>query len=70
MQVGELGRSAARTLQGPNLPNDAQMYVVFEVLDTGMGIPSVKLRQVFDEQESDQADANWEGTGLGLPICA
>lgn len=35
-----------------------------------MGIPSNKLKSIFKEEQSDQTLMNWDGTGLGLPICA
>mmetsp|Transcript_1500 Transcript_1500/g.1280 ORF Transcript_1500/g.1280 Transcript_1500/m.1280 type:complete len:88 (-) Transcript_1500:711-974(-) len=34
-----------------------------------MGIAADKICSVFLEQESDQSGDNWDGTGLGLPIC-
>lgn len=47
-----------------------QTYLSIEVRDNGKGIPESKLDLIFNEQESDQTDNNWDGTGLGLPICA
>ena len=43
---------------------------MLEVRDIGAGIPANKIHKVFAEQESDQTGANFDGTGLGLPICA
>lgn len=43
--------------------------MVIEVSDNGIGIPHNKIKLIFDEKESDQSAANWDGTGLGLPIC-
>jgi len=45
-------------------------FILFKVLDTGIGIPKENLKQVFDlfvqvEMESDRI---YEGTGLGLSI--
>lgn len=42
---------------------------MFEIKDNGRGIPKDKLRSIFDEQETDESADNWDGTGLGLPIC-
>jgi len=44
-------------------------YMVIEVKDNGIGIPVHKLSSIFLEKESDQSGDNWDGTGLGLPIC-
>ena len=45
--------------------------VLFEVRDTGRGIPADKLGAVFERfQQVDASDAREKGgTGLGLPIC-
>jgi len=40
------------------------------IKDNGKGIPTAKLKFIFGEQHSDQSQMNWDGTGLGLPICA
>lgn len=45
-------------------------YISIEVNDNGKGIPPDKQELIFDEKVSDQSDNNWDGTGLGLPICA
>jgi signal transduction histidine kinase len=45
-------------------------YLIIEINDNGKGIPAEKQKLIFNEQESDQSDNNWDGTGLGLPICA
>mmetsp|Transcript_14244 Transcript_14244/g.11741 ORF Transcript_14244/g.11741 Transcript_14244/m.11741 type:complete len:92 (+) Transcript_14244:501-776(+) len=44
-------------------------YLMFEIQDNGIGIPQNKLDNIFNEQETDQTGENWDGTGLGLPIC-
>lgn len=43
--------------------------MVIEVKDNGKGIKFDKLKKIFDEKESDESAENWDGTGLGLPIC-
>lgn len=40
------------------------------IKDNGSGIPYDKLQLIFGDQHSDQTKMNWDGTGLGLPICA
>jgi len=42
---------------------------MFEIKDNGKGIPKNKMDQIFNEQETDENAENWDGTGLGLPIC-
>lgn len=37
--------------------------------DNGKGIPPDKLPLIFKEKESDQTGDNWDGCGLGLPVC-
>mmetsp|Transcript_14110 Transcript_14110/g.11659 ORF Transcript_14110/g.11659 Transcript_14110/m.11659 type:complete len:215 (-) Transcript_14110:733-1377(-) len=49
--------------------NPAQEYLRFEIADNGKGIPADILPHIFDEMVSDQEGDNWDGTGLGLPIC-
>mmetsp|Transcript_5395 Transcript_5395/g.4774 ORF Transcript_5395/g.4774 Transcript_5395/m.4774 type:complete len:184 (+) Transcript_5395:574-1125(+) len=46
-----------------------QFYLMFEITDNGKGIPQDKLAIIFNDLESDQKEDNWDGTGLGLPIC-
>lgn len=43
--------------------------MVVQVSDNGKGIPIDKLMDIFKEKETDESAANWDGTGLGLPIC-
>jgi len=42
---------------------------MFEIKDNGKGIPKDKLAKIFNEKETDESAENWDGTGLGLPIC-
>ncbi len=44
---------------------------VFEVSDSGMGIPKEKITDIFDEfsQVDESTTRNFQGTGLGLSIC-
>ncbi len=46
-------------------------YLRFEVRDTGVGVPSEKRKEIFDEfVQADSSHARkFEGTGLGLAIC-
>ncbi|MBA3534061.1 MAG: response regulator [Ardenticatenales bacterium] len=45
--------------------------VAVSVSDTGIGIPPEQLTRVFEEfhQVQDDASREYQGTGLGLPIC-
>jgi PAS domain S-box-containing protein len=47
------------------------LYVLFQVKDTGRGIPIDKIESIFERfQQVDSSDArNHDGTGLGLAIC-
>jgi signal transduction histidine kinase/DNA-binding response OmpR family regulator len=49
---------------------DGGLQIVFEVHDSGMGIPSGQLEQIFGafEQQEGQSHAKYGGTGLGLAI--
>lgn len=42
---------------------------MLDIKDDGKGIPLSKIKHIFDEQESDESHENWDGTGMGLPIC-
>mmetsp|Transcript_57718 Transcript_57718/g.48778 ORF Transcript_57718/g.48778 Transcript_57718/m.48778 type:complete len:134 (-) Transcript_57718:449-850(-) len=42
---------------------------MFEIKDNGRGIPRDKIELIFDEKHTDESADNWDGTGLGLPIC-
>lgn len=44
-------------------------YLQFSISDTGVGIAPEKLPHLFEASSSDQTGVNWDGTGLGLPIC-
>ncbi|MEO9869269.1 MAG: ATP-binding protein, partial [Ekhidna sp.] len=44
------------------------LLLTFQVIDTGIGIPQNRLKQVFDEFEQVNKDDKRKGTGLGLAI--
>ena len=46
-------------------------FLLFEVADTGIGIPSDQLELVFQEfaQIDNPLQGRYRGTGLGLPLC-
>lgn len=44
-------------------------YLCYTIEDNGAGIPPEKLHLIFLEKESDQSGENWDGCGLGLPVC-
>ena len=50
--------------------NEKTASVHFEIEDNGKGIPKNKHKQIFEKfnQGSDNINANFGGTGLGLPI--
>jgi signal transduction histidine kinase len=58
------------TLSARREPRDEGEWIVLQVADTGVGVPTEKLDKVFEE--FSQADASttreYGGTGLGLPI--
>ncbi len=51
--------------------NELESEVVFEVADTGIGIPDDLVEHVFEPftQENESYRRRFEGLGLGLPIC-
>jgi len=52
------------------VPPDPDLeYLSVVIVDNGKGIPPDILHNIFEEMVSDQVDSNWDGTGLGLPIC-
>lgn len=51
----------------PDLPINTNIIMI-EVLDYGLGISADKLANVFQEQETDASNQNWDGLGLGMSI--
>lgn len=49
---------------------EAEIHLMFEVLDTGMGIPSEKHEEIFEsfKQLKEDHSRKWGGIGLGLSI--
>ena len=58
------------TLKIKSSIEDYTDYILFEVIDTGTGIPEDEIDHVFDEysQVKSSASSKYAGTGLGLGI--
>lgn len=52
-------------------PDRGSTDLLISVEDTGVGIPEDQWKTIFDPfvQQTDQQEAQFGGTGLGLPIC-
>lgn len=44
-------------------------YVVFQVIDTGEGIPTDEIDKIFERSFTSKKSSNTDGNGLGLSIC-
>ncbi|MCI0399745.1 MAG: PAS domain-containing sensor histidine kinase [Gammaproteobacteria bacterium] len=58
------------TLRVHTSPEEDSDYYLFDVVDTGAGIPEDQLDRIFDEysQVKSSKPSKFAGTGLGLPI--
>ena len=68
------GRVALVASWTPGNPENRQApgTLTIKVMDTGVGIPVLRLRQIFDPFSEDgcvRGGKVYQGTGLGLPIC-
>ncbi|MBI9044637.1 MAG: PAS domain S-box protein [Anaerolineaceae bacterium] len=58
-----------RIKMGPNILSSGKIELLFEVEDTGIGIPETDLQNIFEAfVQSDNVLSKSEGTGLGLSI--
>ena len=57
-------------LQGAGKPSDGTVWVIFRVMDTGIGIPDDQRQRIFDRffQHASPDVAITQGTGIGLSI--
>lgn len=64
----DVGRVVVRTMSGP--ATDGRPSILFEVEDTGIGIPKNRQRDIFDAfvQVDGSVTRRHDGTGLGLSI--
>ena len=63
----QLSEDCPEPRQGP----PAQRFVVFEIADTGPGIPPQYLNEIFEKfgRVNGECDSRQESTGLGLTFC-
>jgi two-component system, sensor histidine kinase and response regulator len=66
----ERGRVSVRVQPGPTR-TDGRVPVIFEVIDTGIGMDPSRLEELFEpfRQAHEGATRAYGGTGLGLSIC-
>ncbi len=61
------------TLKISSIKNDESDYLVFDIIDTGTGIPDDEINNIFDEYSQVKStkstkSSKFAGSGLGLPI--
>lgn len=58
------------TLKVKSLNEENFEYLLFDIIDTGIGIPTDQLDKIFDEysQVNSSRSSKFAGTGLGLDI--
>ncbi|MCG8525523.1 MAG: ATP-binding protein [Opitutales bacterium] len=65
------GSVKIRCFSKPIADSDNEIYVYFEIIDTGIGVSTEKIESIFQpfSQADDSNTREYEGTGLGLAIC-
>lgn len=68
--AGKFTEDGVITLSASRTPTDSGDYIIFEVTDTGLGIPPEKLADLFEEYTQAHGSLSYQlgGTGLGLAI--
>ncbi|WP_373087575.1 response regulator [Zhongshania sp.] len=67
----EIGGVVLKVSLGDTDPEHQHVDIVFEISDTGIGIPAANQTSLFQEfaQVDNSGTASYGGTGLGLAIC-
>lgn len=64
------GSVSIRVIRKPEVPDGSKITLIFQVADTGIGIPKNSLTEIFEafKQKIGQNISHFGGTGLGLTI--
>lgn len=67
---GSINLKVTKTIKIPEVPDNQQEYLLFEITDTGIGIPEDKRHLLFKSfvNFNDSFNRETDGTGLGLYI--
>ncbi|MBD2329142.1 CHASE2 domain-containing protein [Alkalinema sp. FACHB-956] len=70
--AGTFAEASAQSESHPDRPATSHptVHLIFQVSDTGVGIPAADLEQIFEAfVQSESGQQSQQGTGLGLAIC-